>query len=81
MRQHHPDWGSIWGITLSNDQARHAQSRGHMVMQGSFHHLPVDAQGADAAWAIESLIHSDQPALFFGEIGRYLRIRRYTYHL
>ncbi len=73
MRQHHPDWGVLWGITLSRDQARQAHANGLDVLQGSFHQLPVIADGTDAAWAVESLIHSDQPELFFREIGRSLR--------
>jgi len=74
MRQHHPDWGVLWGITLSRVQAEIAHHHGYAVIQGSFHQLPVIADGADAAWAIDSLIHSDDPAQFFREIGRYLRI-------
>ena len=74
MRQRHPDRGLVWGITLSRVQAQIAISHGHAVIQGSFHQLPVQVAGADAAWAIESLIHSDQSAQFFAEIGRYLRI-------
>lgn len=73
MRQRHPDRGLVWGITLSRVQAQIAISHGHAVIQGSFHQLPVHGANADAAWAIESLIHSDQPAQFFVEIGRYLR--------
>jgi len=74
MRQRYPEWGLLWGITLSHDQARRAHDNGLCVLQGSFHRLPVMADGADAAWAIESLIHSDQPTAFFAEVGRYLRI-------
>lgn len=74
MRQRYPEWGLLWGITLSYVQAQRAHSYGRSVVQGSFHQLPVTANSADAAWAIESLIHSDQPVQFFAEISRYLRI-------
>ncbi len=73
MRGTHPEWGLVWGITLSGVQADIASKNGHLVVQGSFHNLPVKPASADAAWAIESFIHSDQPQQFFDEIGRYLR--------
>lgn len=72
IHQRFPTWQLAWGITLSGNQAQLARAAHLAVVQGTFHYLPIGTHAIDAAWAVESLIHSDQPALFFGEIGRSL---------
>jgi len=73
MQQRFPLWQIAWGITLSSDQAQRAGAMNLPVVQGTFHYLPIMPATIDAAWAIESLIHSDQPEQFFAEIGRSMR--------
>lgn len=61
------------GVTLSHVQAEHATLSGVSVLVATFHALPYPDQSADVVIAIESMIHSDQPERFWGEVQRVLR--------
>jgi SAM-dependent methyltransferase len=61
------------GVTLSNVQADLGVRHGNNVIVASFHSLPYSDQSVDVVIAIESMIHSDQPQLFWREVRRVLR--------
>lgn len=61
------------GVTLSHVQAEHATRNDLSVIVATFHALPYPDQSADVVIAIESMIHSDQPAHFWREVQRVLR--------
>jgi cyclopropane fatty-acyl-phospholipid synthase-like methyltransferase len=62
------------GLTLSPAQAVRAQVRASraQILLGDYHALPLNAK-FDVAFAIESFVHSGQPARFFSEAARCLR--------
>ena len=61
------------GVTLSRVQADLGMQHGNNVIVASFHSLPYPDQSVDVVIAIESMIHSDRPEWFWGEIYRVLR--------
>lgn len=74
IRQLTPQIHDLHGVTLSNVQARYAQQSSlHNVLLASYHALPYPSQSMDVVIAIESMIHSDQPHMFWQEISRVLR--------
>lgn len=61
------------GVTLSRVQARMAQRIDTSVIVATYHALPYPDASVDVVIAIESMIHSDQPTLFWSEVARVLR--------
>jgi cyclopropane fatty-acyl-phospholipid synthase-like methyltransferase len=61
------------GVTLSHVQATLGVESGNAVIVATFHALPYPDQSVDVVIAIESVIHSDQPELFWHEVQRVLR--------
>jgi SAM-dependent methyltransferase len=61
------------GVTLSHVQAAYGVESGNAVIVASFHALPYPDQSVDVVIAIESMIHSNQPELFWYEVQRVLR--------
>jgi cyclopropane fatty-acyl-phospholipid synthase-like methyltransferase len=72
----------VVGVTISPAQVElaHRFAARHEPLQGrvrfkvaDFTSLPRDLRGFDLGFAIESFVHADSPAAFFGEAGRALR--------
>lgn len=61
------------GVTLSRVQANLGMQHGNQVIVATFHALPYPDQSVDVVIAIESMIHSDQPELFWREVHRVVR--------
>jgi cyclopropane fatty-acyl-phospholipid synthase-like methyltransferase len=59
------------GVTLSRAQTRLA--RHNRVIEADFHRLPAASDSFEAAFAIESFVHSPDPARFFAEAARVVR--------
>ena len=68
-----PSLQAVHGVTISPIQAQLAHHRGQVVSVASYHDLPFTAASLDVAWAIESLVHSASPGLFYAEVARCLR--------
>lgn len=68
-----PQLNERHGVTLSQVQADLGVRQGNNVIVATFHALPYPDQSVDVVIAIESMIHSDQPELFWREVQRVVR--------